>query len=101
ENDLESALELVGAECGHKFCMRCMCKWKAIDWAAMNSAPAHFEAVERRTSLAQSESHWQQQLRAAVTDADTLFDLLALPRASLPAARRAATLFPLRVPRAF
>src|SRR5699024_9998559 len=60
-----------------------------------------FEAVERRTSLAQSEPHWQQQLRAAVTDADTLFDLLALPRASLPAARRAATLFPLRVPRAF
>src|SRR5699024_542768 len=44
---------------------------------------------------------WQQQQRDAITDADTLFALLDLPRVYLPAARQAATLFALRVPRAF
>lgn len=70
---------------------------KTLDWVAMNSAPYSSNAFTTRTSLPQ----WQRQLRAAVTDADTLFELLALPQTYLPAARRAAKLFPLRVPRAF
>lgn len=67
----------------------------------MNSAPNVSDACKGHTSLSQSNAGWQQQLRDAVTDADTLFDLLALPQAYLPAARQASKLFPLRVPRAF
>lgn len=58
-------------------------------------------ALAGHTSLSQSAAPWQQQLRDAVTDADTLFQLLDLPAAWLPAARRAAHLFDLRVPRAY
>ncbi len=58
-------------------------------------------AAERRASLSQSARPWQQCLREAVTDADTLCDLLDLPAAYRVDARRAATLFPLRVPRGF
>lgn len=57
--------------------------------------------LRRPASLPHTALGWQQQLREAVTDADTLFDILDLPRDRLPAARAAARLFPLRVPRAY
>ncbi|GAB3682987.1 EF-P beta-lysylation protein EpmB [Salinisphaera aquimarina] len=57
------------------------------------SAPAR-----KRVSLSQSAHSWQQAMREAITDADTLFERLQLPADQLPGARRAARLFPLRVP---
>lgn len=45
--------------------------------------------------------NWQLSLKNLVTEPAQLFDLLDLPRDFLPAAERAATLFPLRVPREF
>ncbi|KAB7627833.1 EF-P beta-lysylation protein EpmB [Alkalilimnicola sp. S0819] len=44
---------------------------------------------------------WQRQYAEAVRDPRELLQLLDLPADLLPAARRAAGLFPLRVPRAF
>jgi len=44
---------------------------------------------------------WRQELATAVTDPAELLDMLALDPALLPAARRAAALFGLRVPRGF
>ncbi|HEX6200415.1 MAG TPA: EF-P beta-lysylation protein EpmB [Thermoanaerobaculia bacterium] len=44
---------------------------------------------------------WRRALAEAVTDPAELLDLLALPAALLPEARRAAELFGLRVPRGF
>ena len=44
---------------------------------------------------------WQQELAEAVRDPAELISLLGLDPALLPAARRAAELFPLRVPRGF
>ena len=41
---------------------------------------------------------WQQLLADAVSDPADLLQRLGLPAALLPAARRAAALFPLRVP---
>lgn len=67
----------------------------------MKTALARPESAERRASLSQSTAVWQQCLRDAITDADTLFDTLKLPKTRLPAARRAAALFRLRVPRGF
>src|SRR5699024_1101969 len=67
----------------------------------MNSTATHSDHVEDPASLSQTTPGWQQQLRTAITDADTLFDILQLPQAWLPAARAATRLFPLRVPRAF
>lgn len=57
--------------------------------------------ARKRVSLSQSAHSWQQAMRDAITDADTLFDLLDLPRAALPGARRAAALFGLRIPRGY
>ena len=42
---------------------------------------------------------WQKALARAVSDPAELLQVLALPRTLLPAARRAAALFPLRVTR--
>lgn len=44
---------------------------------------------------------WQTALSQAVTDVNVLFDILELDVALLPAATRAAELFPLRVPHSF
>lgn len=46
-------------------------------------------------------AHWQTQLAQAITDPAELCQRLQLDPALLPAARRAAALFPLRVPRGF
>ena len=54
-----------------------------------------------RASLSQSEGGWQRAMREAVTDVDTLFDLLDLPEHYREPARRTATGFGLRVPRAY
>ncbi|MEE8119390.1 MAG: EF-P beta-lysylation protein EpmB [Gammaproteobacteria bacterium] len=45
--------------------------------------------------------NWQQCLREAITDPAELLEILDLDPHLLPVARRAATLFPLRVPRGF
>lgn len=66
----------------------------------MHNGATHSRIHAGRASLAQTGTGWQQQMREAITDADTLFALLDLPRAHLPAARRAARTFPLQVPRA-
>lgn len=50
---------------------------------------------------ASTEASWPRLLAEAVRDVDELWRLLALPLAALPAARRAARLFPLLVPRGF
>lgn len=52
------------------------------------------------TSQAKTNS-WQNALMNAVTDPAELLELLQLDRALLEAAKRAAALFPLRVPRRF
>ncbi len=44
---------------------------------------------------------WRRELAAVVSDPGELLGLLGLPAELLPAAERAARLFPLRVPRAF
>lgn len=44
---------------------------------------------------------WKNSLADAIRDPEDLLTLLALPHALLPAARAAAQLFPLRVPRGF
>lgn len=58
-------------------------------------------APETPASLSQTPAHWQQAMREAIRDPAELLTLLQLPPALLPAARRAAALFPLRVPRAY
>lgn len=58
-------------------------------------------APETPASLAQTQTHWQQAMREAIRDPVELLALLQLPPALLPAAKRAAALFPLRVPRAY
>jgi len=44
---------------------------------------------------------WQEQLTSLVTTPEALFNILNLPESMLPAARKAAAQFPLRVPRAY
>lgn len=51
--------------------------------------------------LTQAVPGWQTALNRAVTDPAELLDLLHLPQSLVPAARRAAQLFPLRVPLGF
>lgn len=53
------------------------------------------------TRLDDQPHRWQRQWSEAVTDPAELLDLLGLDAALLPAARRAAARFPLRVPQAF
>ena len=48
-----------------------------------------------------SAGRWQQLLADAITDPAELLTVLGLDMALLPAAKQAATLFPLRVPRGF
>lgn len=69
----------------------------------MSTPPAFARNAAARAprSLSHRGEHWQQHMRDAITDADTLFAELALPTEHLPAARRAAALFPLRVPRGY
>lgn len=61
-----------------------------------SAAPA-----QRAASLSQTPAAWQKAQRDAVTDPAELLRLLALPARLLPAARRAAGLFGLRVPRPY
>ncbi len=51
--------------------------------------------------IQRSPALWQQELAQAVTDPAELLRILGLDPALLPAARQAAALFPLRVPRYF
>lgn len=53
------------------------------------------------SSLSYRRDDWQQAMREAVTDVDTLFDTLALPERYREPARRTATGFGLRVPRGY
>jgi len=53
------------------------------------------------SSLPYRDGAWQQAMRDAITDVDTLFDALALPERYREAARRTATGFSLRVPRGY
>jgi EF-P beta-lysylation protein EpmB len=55
--------------------------------------------LDSRTNLA--EVRWQQALAEAITDPAELLNILQLDPGLLDAARRAAKLFPLRVPREF
>jgi EF-P beta-lysylation protein EpmB len=55
--------------------------------------------LDSRTNLA--EARWQRALADAITDPAELLNILQLDPALLDAARRAAQLFPLRVPREF
>ena len=64
---------------------------------AMSSPQATGPHVAAR-SLSYPVTGWQQAMREAITDVDTLFHTLALPVTYKPAARRAAQLFGLRVP---
>lgn len=52
-------------------------------------------------TISTSIPEWQAALANAVTDPAELLDLMGLDRALLPAARVAARLFPLRVPRGY
>lgn len=73
--------------------------------ARMDTAPAEplsaLAPARKRDSLAHSADDWQQAMRDAVTDVDTLCDALALPEHYRRAARDAARLFDLRVPRGY
>ena len=55
----------------------------------------------QRVTLNVLNSTWQHALADCVTDPQELIALLKLPSELLPAAQRAATLFPLRVPRSY
>jgi EF-P beta-lysylation protein EpmB len=59
------------------------------------------EQSKRRRSLAQTPPAWQKAQRDAITDPAELIRILKLPTTLLPAARRAAGLFGLRVPRGY
>ncbi|HET7315292.1 EF-P beta-lysylation protein EpmB [Salinisphaera sp.] len=65
----------------------------------MSTRPAPSRTEPR--SLSYRDGDWQQAMRDAVTDVDTLFSALDLPAEHKPAARRAAALFGLRVPRSY
>ena len=69
----------------------------------MEHAPAEpsSAAARKRVSLSQSAPRWQQAMREAVTDVDTLYDALELPAEGRAAARSATALFGLRVPRGY
>ena len=64
-------------------------------------APPRITPLIEPRSLSYPGDGWQQAMRDAITDIDTLFSELALPSELKPAARRAATLFDLRVPRSY
>lgn len=58
--------------------------------------------AEQRSNIPLApQPHWRTVLQEAVTDPAELLRLLELDLALLPAARRAAELFPLRVPRGY
>ncbi|MGB7754840.1 MAG: EF-P beta-lysylation protein EpmB [Salinisphaera sp.] len=64
-------------------------------------APSRITPLIEPRSLSYTGDDWQQAMRGAITDVDTLFFELALPSEHKPAARRAAALFDLRVPRSY
>ena len=66
-----------------------------------NADPGLGRPPDTSTIVGERPQSWQQALANAVRQPEQLFELLALPRQALPAARRAARLFPLRVPRAY
>lgn len=73
---------------------------------AVAGAPAYTAGMstavpQRSRSLSQTPPAWQKAQRDAVTDPEELIRLLELPDTLLPAARRAAKSFGLRVPRGF
>jgi EF-P beta-lysylation protein EpmB len=57
--------------------------------------------ILRTSVLRQTPAPWQTALAQAITDPAELLNLLGLDTAWLPAARAAAALFPLRVPRGY
>jgi len=65
----------------------------------MNTALGEKPMITRRPAA--SQPAWKRELGRAITDPEVLLDMLALDRSLLPAARRAAELFGLRVPRGF
>ncbi|AWN17464.1 EF-P beta-lysylation protein EpmB [Salinisphaera sp. LB1] len=64
-------------------------------------APSRITPLIEPRSLSYRSGGWQQAMRDAITDVDTLFAELDLPAEYKPAARRAAALFDLRVPRGY
>ncbi|KEZ78859.1 Lysine 2,3-aminomutase [Salinisphaera hydrothermalis C41B8] len=64
-------------------------------------APSRITPLIEPRSLSYRSADWQQAMRDAITDVDTLFAELELPPEHKPAARRAAALFDLRVPRSY
>ncbi|MCK8515139.1 EF-P beta-lysylation protein EpmB [Methylonatrum kenyense] len=59
------------------------------------------QSVQNPTTQPATPEHWQAVYREAITDPEELLEALDLPSGLLPAARKAAALFPLRVPRGF
>jgi EF-P beta-lysylation protein EpmB len=70
---------------------------------AATSPASHPDFVDLSTDAGSNPigSRWQRALAEAITDPAELLNILQLDSAWLPAARRAAELFPLRVPRGF
>lgn len=62
---------------------------------------ALYPAMITPAAPARHSEPWREELATAVTDPAELLEMLALDPALLPAARRAAALFGLRVPRGF
>ncbi|MGE0114289.1 MAG: EF-P beta-lysylation protein EpmB [Steroidobacteraceae bacterium] len=67
----------------------------------MIAASPHSDQQNPVVTAATHLPRWQQVLAQAVTDPAELLEILQLDPALLPAARAAARLFPLRVPRGF
>jgi EF-P beta-lysylation protein EpmB len=66
-----------------------------------SQTPEPKAAILARSPSPWQNNHWQQALAAAIGDPAELLAVLQLPDSLLPAARRAARAFPLRVPRYF
>lgn len=65
------------------------------------TAPSRITPLVEPRSLSYPSGGWQQAMRDAITDVNTLFSELDLPAEHKPAAHRAARLFDLRVPRSY
>jgi L-lysine 2,3-aminomutase len=76
-------------------------EWDLVKRPAMIAASPPSDQQNPAANLPATPPRWQHALTQAVTDPEELLDLLQLDSALLPAARAAARLFPLRVPRGF
>lgn len=72
----------------------------ATTWQAIGNKDRQFIGSDRHNEEEQAPN-WQVQLQQAITDPAQLFEALKIDTHYLPAAQRAAQLFPLRVPRSF